>query len=503
MNKYIISSLIAVLAFFASCTEKYEPLLLDNVQVSSSYVTFPAAGGSTTIKITAKESWTITDVPKWLSLSATSGNAGETTVTFETSAAESTNSCTVFLHCGDQTQRINVLQMTEKVELPITSAAVISDEKTPDGVIYRAKGTVTKIANTTYGNWYLNDGTLEDDGLYIYGTLDASGAEKNFLSLGIEVGDIVTVEGPKTTYGKTPELVNVTVINIEKSLIKVDSLSTEKLPKEGGEFIAYLTCKGDDVSVDASAEWLSVKSIKTSGTNAEVTFKVAANEGGARDSELTFVTTKGGKTYTYTSAITQEGAIQQVTCALFNAQADGSAEYKIHGIITSIVNTKFGNLYINDGTGEVYVYGITDWNADNFKVGDEVNLQSVKTSHNGAPQMKNAVVLSQVAHEVKTAAELQELADDKNTLYLVTGEVFEMTGENIKFDLTSYGNFGLKDETGEIYVYGVTDALDGITKNFAATGVKAGDKITILAYKTSYKGLNQIVGRFIKKESAE
>lgn len=168
MNKYIISSLIAVLAFFASCTEKYEPLLLDNVQVSSSYVTFPAAGGSTTIKITAKESWTITDVPKWLSLSATSGNAGETTVTFETSAAESTNSCTVFLHCGDQTQRINVLQMTEKVELPITSAAVISDEKTPDGVIYRAKGTVTKIANTTYGNWYLNDGTLEDDGLYIW-----------------------------------------------------------------------------------------------------------------------------------------------------------------------------------------------------------------------------------------------------------------------------------------------------------------------------------------------
>lgn len=337
----------------------------------------------------------------------------------------------------------------------------------------------------------------------ISGTLDASGAEKNFLSLGIEVGDIVTVEGPKTTYGKTPELINVTVINIEKSLIKVDSLSTEKLPKEGGEFIAYLTCKGDDVSVDASAEWLSVKSIKTSGTNAEVTFKVAANEGGARDSELTFVTTKSGMTYTYTSAITQEGAIQQVTCAQFNAQADGSAEYKIHGIITSIVNTKFGNLYINDGTGEVYVYGITDWNADNFKVGDEVNLQSVKTSHNGAPQMKNAVVLSQVAHEVKTAAELQELADDKNTLYLVTGEVFEMTGENIKFDLTSYGNFGLKDETGEIYVYGVTDALDGITKNFAATGVKAGDKITILAYKTSYRGLNQIVGRFIKKESAE
>ena len=52
-------------------------------------------------------------------------------------------------------------------------------------------------------------------------------SEKNFLSLGIEVGDIVTVEGPKTTYNGTVELVNVTVINIEKSLIKVDSLMVD------------------------------------------------------------------------------------------------------------------------------------------------------------------------------------------------------------------------------------------------------------------------------------
>mgnify|MGYP000063794915 CR=1 FL=1 len=50
---------------------------------------------------------------------------------------------------------------------------------------------MTAIANTTYGNLYLNDGTGE---IYIYGTLDASGAEKNFLSLGIEVGDEITVQ---------------------------------------------------------------------------------------------------------------------------------------------------------------------------------------------------------------------------------------------------------------------------------------------------------------------
>ena len=499
--KSIISSLIAILAIFTSCTEKYEALVLAEVQVSSSYVALPADGGSQSIQITASDEWTITDVPTWLKVSPASGTAGQTKVTFEADTAKATNSCTVKLNCKDASQLINVLQMTEKVELPITSAADLNSKKTPDGATYRAKGVVTKIANTLYGNWYLNDGTMDGDGLYIYGTLDAAGAEKNFESLGIEQGDIVTVEGPKSTYQTTPELVNVTVISIEKSLIKVDSLSVASVAKDGGDVTVYLTNKGDGISIDipeAIQSWLTVKSIVTKGTNTEVTLKLAANEGGARTANLSFGTTKGGKAYTATTEVAQEGSIQDVTCAQFNAQADGSAQYKVHGIITSIANTKYGNLYINDGTGEVYVYGITDWNADDFKVGDEVVLQSVKTSYKNAPQMKDAIVVEKVAHEVKTAAELQTLSDDKNTYYLVTGTVFKMTGDNIKFDLTDYGNFGLKDETGEIYVYGVADGLDGKTKNFAATGVKEGDTITILAYKTSYKGLNQIVGKFIK-----
>lgn len=498
MNKYIISSLIAIIALFTSCSEEYETLVLDNIQVTSSYVAIPANGGADTITVTAKGDWTIKDIPAWLKISQTTGNAGQSQVVFSADPTAKTQTCTISLVCGADSQLINVIQMTEKVELPITSCA--DANKGADGTTFRIKGAVTKIANTTYGNLYINDGTAE---AYIYGTLDAAGATKNFLSLGIEEGDIITVEGPKKTYNGTVEYVDVTVVSIEKSLVKVDSIKTATLPKEGGEFIAYLTCKGDGVSVDASEDWLAVKSVKTSGNNAEVTFKASANEGGAREAALTFVTSKGGKTYTATASVAQEGSIQDVTCAQFNAQADGTSEYKVHGIITSIANTKYGNLYINDGTGEVYVYGITDWNADNFKVGDEVTLQSVKTSYKDAPQMKNAIVVSQTSHEVKTAAELQGLADDKNTYFLVTGTVFEMTGDNIKFDLTTYGNFGLKDETGEIYVYGVSDALDGVTKNFAATGIKAGDKITILAYKTSYKGLNQIVGKFIKKESAE
>lgn len=91
-----------------------------------------------------------------------------------------------------------------------TCADVIAGE---DGVTFRIKGECTEIKNTTFGNWMLKDATGE---VYIYGTLDAEGKIKNFGSLGIEVGDIVTVEGPKKTYNTTVELVDVTVIAIEK-----------------------------------------------------------------------------------------------------------------------------------------------------------------------------------------------------------------------------------------------------------------------------------------------
>ena len=72
---------------------------------------------------------------------------------------------------------------------------------------------MTKENPIIYGNWMLKDATGE---ILIYGTLDAEGKTKNFSSLGIEVGDIVTVEGPKKTYNTTVELVDVKVIAIEK-----------------------------------------------------------------------------------------------------------------------------------------------------------------------------------------------------------------------------------------------------------------------------------------------
>lgn len=105
----------------------------------------------------------------------------------------------------------NIVEAEDNNVIETNCAGIIAGT---DGTVYRVTGTCTSITNTTYGNWYLTDNSGQ---VYIYGTLDQYGNTKNFLSWGLEVGDIVTVEGPRNNYNGIIELVNVTVQNIKKT----------------------------------------------------------------------------------------------------------------------------------------------------------------------------------------------------------------------------------------------------------------------------------------------
>ncbi len=210
---YLFPLLIAMLAIMTSCDEDQTATMLDEIKVSSSYVAIPEAGGAQKITINALDSWTAEKVTtdknkvEWLTLSATSGAAGETELTFTAPSAIDGRTAEVLIHSGGKTQRINVIQGLAK----ISKATVAQAKAAPDGKTLRITGVVTKIENTLYGNWFLTDETGE---LYIRGTLDKKGAEKNFESLGIELGDEVTIEGPKSTYGGAAQLNNVSVIEL-------------------------------------------------------------------------------------------------------------------------------------------------------------------------------------------------------------------------------------------------------------------------------------------------
>ena len=78
------------------------------------------------------------------------------------------------------------------------------------GTTYRLTGTVENIVNTTYGNFDLVDETGK---IYIYGLLDKDGNVRNFESLGIKEGDILTLEGVYGTYNDSPQIKNAQYIS--------------------------------------------------------------------------------------------------------------------------------------------------------------------------------------------------------------------------------------------------------------------------------------------------
>ena len=482
LNRLFLT-LAAIAATAVSCV-KDELAQLDEVQVSQSYIALPTEGGSIDVTVTATDSWEITGIPEWLTVAPASGVAGKTVVTFSAEATSTTNESVLKLLCSGKTQLLTVLQMAEKIELPISTCAEVNAAE--DGPTFKIKGTITAIENTTYGNMYVTD---ETGSVYIYGTL-YEGAEKQFSKYGVEVGDIVVVEGPRGSYKGTPQLVNATILAIEKSLIKVESVDPEtaELPIEGGILTVTLTAKGDGVEVvipEENKSWISVSGMNVSGTSAVVSFNIAENAGGDRSSELSFKTTKSGKEYTAVTSFSQKGAIIEATAADINAAADGDTQYRITGYVSKVANTQYGNLYIRDHSGEVFVYGTNDFASTGIEEGDIITVVGPKTSHNG-PQMKNVTLENRIDVKDIDLASFKALADDSETWYRISGTVAESTEPNTKLDLETYGNLALTDGTNEVYVYGVVPGWGGASKLFGTLGVKLGDKLTIVCHKSSF-----------------
>ena len=80
--RYFIPAFIALLgAMLVSCSDEDTVTLLDEIQVSRSYVAIDKEGGSTSIIVTAKDAWSFDEEAKFPSGSPydpMNGGAGET-----------------------------------------------------------------------------------------------------------------------------------------------------------------------------------------------------------------------------------------------------------------------------------------------------------------------------------------------------------------------------------------------------------------------------------------
>lgn len=380
--KYFLPAFMAIVAMFTGCNEDYEAARLSDLQVSSSFLTLPAEGGTAELQITANAAWELTDIPEWLTIAPTSGEAGTTAVSVTAEKTTKTLEAVLKLVSNGMTQEINIKQALENEDAdPITVAEAVALIKAGQGGTAKVKGIVCKIdeISTQYGNatYYLSDdGTYgEGNWLEVYRGRWLDG-EKFTKGDEFAVGDVIIVRGTLKDYKGTPEVdTGSEVISIEKSLLGVESVEMEgdKLPVEGGDFKVNLTNKGQGLNVvipDDAKSWLYVTGININGEKTIVSFHATANTGGERSAVLGFTTTDGTKQYNAETTIVQTAfalphgqtaedpftvAEAIAKCIAIGNTSDGIIYYA-KGVISSIsgVDTgDYGNATFNisdDGT---------------------------------------------------------------------------------------------------------------------------------------------------------
>lgn len=493
-----ILTLIFSTLLLAGCSEDQVLGTFGDLNLSTTYISIPAEGGDVKVTLNAGEAWEFSTekdfaIPEWITVSQTSGEAGKTELTFSAEASDAGREAELKIVSGTKSQFLKVRQG----EMTASKATCKEVNEAPDGKSFVVSGTITKIVNTTYGNWYMTDGTAE---LYIYGTLDAEGKEKNFTSLGLEVGDKVTIEGPKSSYNGNPQMVNVTVLDIEKALLKIVSEATE-VDKEGGVLEIKLASKGKGAFfsvADECQDWISYSDAEyIDGVPSKLepnpadtivyTFNIAPNDGSAREGSISFFANEGEPIpYTFTQA----GGIADVTVAEFlAAEVDDAKQYRIVGHVTGFNNYN-NNFYVKDYTGEVYAYYVNT-QGQTLAIGDFVTVVGKRSEYKGTPQMPKGTLLEKyTATPEVSVAEFLTKEDGNDVYYKLTGTITEIKN-------AQYGNVYLQDANGDIvYVYGLLPGYGatGAAKQglVEAMGLKVGDTLTIVGNKASYKGDPQV-----------
>ena len=166
---------------------------------------------------------------------------------------------------------------------------------------------------------------------------------------------------------------------------------------EGGtETIEVKAIDGFDniVSAEADAEWLTIEKNGYS-------FTVTADEnlGFERTANVTF---SADGCEDIKVAVSQkpnyDAAIEATVAEFLKAKEDATTLYRLRGTITSVAETTYGNFDITDETGTVYIYGLCSptgatkyWATSGAQIGDDIEIITVRTSHNNSPQGKNAI----------------------------------------------------------------------------------------------------------------
>ena len=194
---------------------------------------------------------------------------------------------------------------------------------------------------------------------------------------------------------------------------------------------------------------------------------------------------------TNTSEVTPDITYLTVTEAVALANEvgeEGTAQKQyVTGVVKSISNPNYGEMYITDGTSDLYIYGV--YSADGVKrypeleekpyTGDEVFLYGYVKTYKGSPEMGASWLQKMISHQGETNLDDYTSATILAARDAVKGSKVKVSGVVAKINHASGmvpNGFYLVDSTSSIYVY----------SNEIAGRVEEGEEIEVAGTRDDY-----------------
>ena len=527
----IILGAFSAVAVFAACEKEVTDLGTPDISISTNELTFDVEGGEQTLTVNATRDWKVETDADWVVVDPAKGEA---------SADDQTVTVTVLENTG--MDRTADLKFTIGMKSKYLTVSQAGPGGSAEALIVYYNDYDKVEAEKTYGSgssWpYLDqfDGWMNQTGTgaanveYAYSGMSAranstsdsnysdyAGSGKNnmffgssayFATKNIALGGATdfTLTFGSEKYSQDGDSVfknaefHVYLSNDAAKWVEIDYTFAGT---EGGRW----NIAAADFSVPAGTENLSicVKADVASVYRMD-DMKLVISEGGeavdfSQAVEMDF--TAGGGNTGGGSATAPESKGKK-TVEEFIAAADTQNYYELTGTVSRF-NATYCSFDLTDATGTIYVYSVLDaskaeWtskisNGGTITIYGKYLYYEQKSQH----EVVNAHIVSFEGNgsgSTVPSGQPESLTKATVAEFLAAPESsdvwYELTGEIISIAKQDYGNFTIKDATGEIYIYGMTSKWVGSNdKSFSQIGLKVGDTVTLGTLRGSYNGQPQ------------
>lgn len=525
-NLFLGSFALTAMLFAQSCEDKNDgPTGAPSIELSTQTLDFEKDGGSQTIKLTATRDWNVTNVPDWIDVDPKSGNPAEnkevTVTVLENTGMDRSQDIKFTIGFDAKTLTVNQKGTGSASEMIVyhndfdKEKATKTDTKWPfldsfegwknakgsgAGSETYAYNAVTVRSNSTSGSSYSDYSGSDANNLFF-------GSDAYFSVQGIKLSSEVnyTLSFGAEKYNQDNgslfkhDEFHVYISNDAKKWVELEyafpngdkegrwdlAKSNFTVPEGTSSLSIYIKA---DIASSYRLDDLDLSVAASAGTVIDFSKGIDLGTGGS---------TGGGETpepgTDYTKA-------ESKTVAEFIAAANKSTYYKLKGTVSKF-NPTYCSFDLTDETGTIYVYSVADksaWSA--VKDGGIVEIAGLydyfatKSQHEVVKAQFLSFTEATAPVEIVNATVAEFIAAEKSVTkkYRVSGTITEIQNP-------TYGNLKLRDDTGEVLIYGVKKDKDAANTSFSELGAEVGDKLTVVGFRDEYSGTIEMTSGYCEK----